>query len=576
MDGLVHFELFVRRRVDAPWTLELAGEDRARIVEAAEDRLADGSAAAVRVVKETLDLDTREFKSVTLLSKGAVESRRRAVVDAVETAPHCVSPADLYTVHARERIGRLLEGWLQRAGVTPFELLHRPDLAERLDASSADLQHAVQRVAIPEAQARGGTTHDMIRLFQGLAERAVRRLLKDGRDGRFPTVNGTGGFAAAAEALVDQAEGAYRLGGAVAARLAGAGWREKVERLLELADAAPAEPRAHAFALGVVEQPLAEILACRAGLNELVGDDLVGGALDLGGGLLALTRLAASADMAALIAADPGVAELAPRLAGPAARLAAHLDGGGFEAVRTALTRRILTEVTSPRRLSPRDPDGEIAMLRVLATVLTVTAGRLLSAEEVHDAFVKRSRALVSGDFVDVYLAGRESALAQAQALVRLAENVVGAASKRAAGRWIAAAVGAPRFEREVRAGPDGPTAKLAALAALQRGACDAGLLPSDAAAVGAAVGQVGALVEADAKLVAAVARVPGPVVHRLTLLLAMAVGEAAPLGPAADRARAEILRLLRVEDLRAELAASPPALLGRVRTLMRGAGLAA
>ena len=55
------------------------------------------------------------------------------------TEPLCVSPQDLYTCHARERIGRLLEVWLERQAATPFELLHRPDLVEALEATSAHL-----------------------------------------------------------------------------------------------------------------------------------------------------------------------------------------------------------------------------------------------------------------------------------------------------------------------------------------------------------------------------------------------------------------------------------------------------
>ena len=61
----------------------------------------------------------------------------------------------------------------------------------------------------------------------------------------------------------------------------------------------------------------------------------------------------------------------------------------------------------------------------------------------------------------------------------------------------------------------------------------------------------------------------------RLTLLLKLACGEAAPLGPAADRAKAEALKLVRLDDTRAELARSPERM-AEVRTLIQAAGLAA
>src|SRR5580704_2916127 len=150
----VHFEVFARRQHGSSWSLQLATEDRTRAIEAADEMLAEHRAISVKMTKETLDDETREFKTVTILTKGEPDKGKakkpREGVDAL-----CVSPHDLYTIHARDRIGRLLEGWLARNKATPFELLHRPDLIEKLDASGLELQHAIQKVAIPEAQARG-------------------------------------------------------------------------------------------------------------------------------------------------------------------------------------------------------------------------------------------------------------------------------------------------------------------------------------------------------------------------------------------------------------------------------------
>ena len=62
---------------------------------------------------------------------------------------------------------------------------------------------------------------------------------------------------------------------------------------------------------------------------------------------------------------------------------------------------------------------------------------------------------------------------------------------------------------------------------------------------------------------------------HRLTLLLKLASGESAPLGPAADRAKAEALKLVRHADTRAELSGAPDQV-EAVRDLIQQAGLAA
>ena len=165
----VHYELFIRRQPASPWTLDLATENRAQALETAESILTKGEISQGKVKK--------------------APEHREAL---------CVTPGDLYTMHARDRTGRLLEGWLARQKATPFELLHRPDLAEKLDASGVDLQHAIQKIAVPEAQARDASVHELMRTFQGLAERTIERLLKDHRQGLLPDLEKET-FAAAAE-----------------------------------------------------------------------------------------------------------------------------------------------------------------------------------------------------------------------------------------------------------------------------------------------------------------------------------------------------------------------------------------
>jgi len=567
----VHFEVFARRKVNAPWSLQMAIEDRAKALESAEEMFTSGQMAAVKVCKETLDSETREFRSVTLMSKGAVEATSRRKTREVDDTPLCITPQDLYSMHARERIGRLLDGWLRRKSVTAFELLHRPDLVEDLEASGVELQHAVQKISVPEAQARGVSTHEIIRTFQKLVERAVERVLKDGKAKAFPSVAG-GAFADVVNRLSnEEAERHYLLGGGVAAYLAPAKtWSEKVGLILDLADQAPPVGRPRALALAVLEQPLSEIMGSRGGLADLLGADL-----DLGGSLAALAQLAAVDSIKALLAYDPTLVKSLPPLTGQAARLSEWLQRDAFEGVRSSLARRVLRELTGPRRLRPRDPDGEIAILRALAMALTAASGNLLPLEDVQNAFIERSKGLVGSDFVETYLAGRDSALAEAQALVRLAENVAGPVNKRDAGRWIAAIVSALRFEKELRYGPETPVSKLAVLAALQRGVLKAGLSDPDGDEIVSKIGEIAAWIEGEAKLIFLIAHAEAPLTHRLTLLLKLAAGEAAPRGPVSDRAKAEAIRLLRIPEARAELASSPESL-ERVRGLMTQAGLAA
>jgi hypothetical protein len=569
-DRQTHYELFVRKQPAAPWVLQFASEDRAKCLATAEELIGGGRVAAVRVTKEVLDPETREFSSATILTKGDVAVSKQQKKAAEDFAPMCVSPSDLYTVHARDRIGRLLDNWLKRKRVTVFELLHRPDLVELLDASGMEIQHAVQRLAVPEAQARGVSVHEIIRAYQALIDRAIDRLVKDGRKKVFPKLT-PASFAQTVAKCQGETESHYLLGGAVAGYIASApDWNAKVGLILDLVEAAPSEPKACALAIHVLEQPLQEILGGQGALAEIIGPDQ-----DLGACLALLTRVAAEKEAAMLSQIDPMVRRLIPPVEGALERLANALQREALRNVRAAVGKRILRELNSPKRLRPNDADSEIALLRALAMCLTATGGNLVSAEEVQEAFHVRSKSLVNSVFVDAYLADRGTVMDEAMALVKLADNVVGASNKRDAARWITATVGALKFERELREGHGTPSEKLHLLANLQRALSKAGMLAEDQAAAFARIGDIGALVEADSSFTQQLSRSPAPLLQKVRTLLRMAAGETAPIGPASEKAKLEALKLLRTPDFRTQMAASPETL-PAIRNLLASAGLAA
>ncbi|WP_309606713.1 hypothetical protein [Phenylobacterium sp.] len=563
----VHFEVFVRRYPDSPWTLKMAVDDRESALEAAMEMVDQREAAAARVMRETLEAGTGEFHSLTILTVGAPE-RARKIRTREPAEPLCVAPQDLYTCHAREKIGRLLETWLARRQATPFELLHRPDLVEQLEASRVEIQHAIQKIALPEAHARNCSVVAMTKSFESLTERAVERLMRDARKG-LPRITAQT-FAKTASQLAADPEAAYRLGCGVAMFLAPArSWSEKVGLLIDLADAAPPEGPARALALAVIAEPLEEIVGCEKGL-----DDVVGGHLDLGGRLAAMSRLAAADVIDALVKLEPSVAKVMPELSERAQGLAKWLGGGGFLGVRAAIGQRILRELSGQRRLRPADAAGEIDVIRGLAMALTAASGKLLPLDNVQAAFSSRSRRLVTRDFVETYLGEGASSLEEAEALIWLTENIIGGGNKREAGRWLHSQIFSLRFERESR-GSHHPTTRLAELSKLQRAVARCGLVEETYQPIQIKLGEVGGLVEADARLVSMTVKSTAPALNRLTLLLRIASGEVAPLGPAADRARAEALKLARQDNTRAELTVAPDRL-DAIRDLLRHASLAA
>ena len=560
-DGQIHFEVFARRNQNASLVLEMATEDRARAMAYAEELLESGS-VAVRVSKEVLDPESGEYSSVTILTKG-VAAPKKSKVGVEDAGPPCVTPQDLYSMHSRQRIVRLLEGWLSRYKATPFELLHRPDLAEKLEASGTDLQHAVQKIAIPEAQDKGLSVHEVIRTFNGLIERAIARLIADGRQGKLANFK-TEPFAVACARLLEDPEAAYKLGGGVAAHLADATtWRDKIDRLLDLADTAPTDPRPRALAFEVIEQPLGEILGTRQGMAELLGPDL-----DLGGSLAALTRLAAGQIVDAISTVDPSVSKSMPPLDGAAKRLSRWMEGAYFQSVRTSIGKRVISEIRSSRRLRPSDTNAEIDLLRALAMALTASQGKMLSAEDIRDAFIQRSSMLIGAEFVTAVVADTKSAEDEVRALVRLAENVTGAANKNQAAQWLVGAVTALKLEREMRGARDQALSKLAALAEMQKAIGRVDLPESEKVMLNNRLGDLGGLVEQDAQVTASLMRSTLPPVQRLNILVRMAAGEIAPSGPAAQRAKDAALKLSKDPGIRGDLARNPD-LIAKLKPLM-------
>lgn len=570
MAGPVHYEVFIRKTALSPWTLLIATEDRKTATETAEDLLTDKRAVAVRVTKETLDPDTMNFNSITVMTRGMPEGPKKRVVDPDQKISNCMAPQDLYTPQARDLISRVLEDWLRRHGATAWELLHQPDLVEKLEASGVEVQHAIQKVAIPESQATGQASHELIRHYQKLTNAAIERVAKAGQRRIFSNLVGHP-LAQVAQKLSGAPDRAFVMGGVIAHHLAQArGARARLDLAMDLAAAAPADGPARALVFVALEQFLCELLATRTNLA-----DILGPSLDQGASLAAIVRMVAPREIESLVAEDPRMSLLTPTVDGPAARLAEHLAAGAFPLLANSLARQVLRELMGPRRLRPSDPAGEIDILRVLASALTATAGRLLSLDEVQAAFVERSKSLVTADFVQAFAEACDTVLCEAESLTRLCENITGAANKRAAGRWLCACVTSLRFENEMRTSPIRPSQKLLTLALLQRSVRASSLSETDEQQINGAIGAVGGAIEAEAKLIAQLGRAAAPVPQKLIALLHMASGATAPLGPVADRAKAEALRLLKAPEARTALSAEPQAV-AQIRPLMKAVGLAA
>ena len=562
----VHYEVFSRRTPSSAWTLQLASEDRQQAVNAAEEMLKDKSAAAVLVTKEVLDPETGDYTSATILTKGLIQDKK-PVRRAPESETACTSPQDLYTAVAREKIARLLEDWLRRQKITAFELLHRPDMAQKLDDSGNELQHALQKICVAEAQDSGHDLHELMRRWQGLAERSVNRLMQDGKKKLFPDF--AGDFTALIERVKDHPEKAYVLGGVIAQAMKDdATNKAKLDRLLGFAKAALGTP-GQAWVLAVIEAPVVELFAQKTTMGEILGETA-----DLGAVMAAITIMAAGPEVEALAQRDAGVAKWLPPLDGLLGGYAQLITARALPHLAMQLPRRLMVDLKGPRRLCPDDPRGEIEILRALALSLTA-AGSETQRDDIHEAFIERSRMLVSADFVDGLARTATSPCEEIETLIWLGENVIGGANKRQVARWLVSTLGALKLERVIRDPAKPAPQRLAWLAQMQRRVIAAHFPEKDAEDVNAKLGHIGGQVADDVHLIVNLARSALPVMQKLQVLLNLAAGQSAPLGPVADGARAEVMKLLRNPELRQGILGNPQAL-AVLRPMMKAAGLAA
>ena len=215
-------------------------------------------------------------------------------------------------------------------------------------------------------------------------------------------------------------------------------------------------------------------------------------------------------------------------------------------------------ELASPKRLRPDDADQEIEVLRLLALMLAGVTENAAEQEEMLQAFCARSRTLLSSTFIEAFLAGRHDGVDQVKALLRLAENITGEENRIDAGTWLASTICALKFERDLLALDRAPSAKLAELAALQKSIARSGLPEGHRKRVLQRIGEVAGQIEERGGLIAQIGRSDAPPVLRLIQLLRMACGETAPLGPAADRARAAAMKIMRTAETKQALASSP------------------
>lgn len=428
MAAQIHYEIFVRKGPKSGWVLMDAIASRATAVKTAETLIAANEAAAVKVVKETYNQATGEFRSLTIFEEGTIKVR---VAPEAEEEPHalpCFSPGDLYSLHSRATIGRLLGDSLSRWKLTVTELIHSAEALERLEATGTVFQHAIQKVAIAQSATTEAGVAKIMKSLLELTERAIKRVYKDERAGRLVACKDVASLIAHARKVAAEPDAAYLFNAAVAKYLASSrSWSEKLSLIADAAHSVSDNAPERTLVLASAGSIIAELLNGSAALQELIGSQP-----DLGSAMIVLADLFCGRKIEG---ASPGLAILADEFA-----------AGRFDEARIAVGKRVIAEVRSGRKLAA-DLEGELKHLKQIVTRLVIGAGAWLQQEDIVAAVTIRSKRYVASDTLEAWLKPAQGADGRLERLITLEENVVGPENKRALAAIMQGQLTSPQME---------------------------------------------------------------------------------------------------------------------------------
>ncbi|NWH09097.1 MAG: hypothetical protein HXY22_10730 [Alphaproteobacteria bacterium] len=441
----VHYEIALSDSARRHWrVIEVLGE-RSEAIARAKFLLEDGAAPSIRVTRVARDPAEETFDELTILEEMAkrVKPRASAPADSAPAALPCLAPEELFGDKARETIARLLAEPLARWKLTAFELIHRADALQRLEATGTLYQHALQKMAVAQAHSTGIPVARIVKNLNTLCLAAMHRLYRDERAGLFPALD-LPALHTHAEALHPAPAGDYRLGGAIAKYLGAASdWAARHARAL---DACALEGEAGDAIRRGLDAYFREVAATEAIDPFLPGLD--GG---LGNRLLALVT----------ILSGRGFTPLAQRLADA-------LSAGHLPRAREAMAARLVDDLASLRRLDRDTLEGEIKSMRILASAISKLDPALIERDVIEAAFNARSRRLAAADSVYEFMAPGQGALERIERLMILSENLVGTENKRKLAGYALPLLTGHQIERQIDSLRAAPIARLQRLARLE------------------------------------------------------------------------------------------------------------
>jgi len=534
MSGETHFEIFFKKNRKAEWALFDAKPLRDDAIKLASALMAENKEGSVKVTKEKFDPVDRVFKSVAVFEDGA-EKQGYVAEKTGEAQLPCLTPEDLTKPHARETIRRVLSSWLERVSCIPMELLHRPDLVEKLEDSGTELQHAVQKVAVASAQGSDASSHGYVKQLNELVQKSLERIYQDGRKDKLASYPDGKSFDVVAAEFHAAGGSTYALRSAMVDRLKKENsYSAKLDVLLEMSDTLPADDDAREYARAEVDSCLSEVISFDKGFEAMLGTRK-----DLGETVERLTCLY-DGDFGA------DALNLAPSTS---KRMAKKINTNDLDACRMVIAKTLLKDLERPTRLRPTSIKAEVRLLRELAQKLVMGSGNILPIDALNMAFTARSSRLLTPDNIDELLKHSRDPNEEIDRLVKLEENLVGEANKKKLAGYIRQILTSHNTESFYVRGPDKPLERLASLTAHQGRVLKGSYPAEDKEELSKALDKMGMKVIDETKILNAVEGGNRPALDKATAFLKLATAGALPQGNCSADAQARALRHLKSQS---------------------------
>jgi len=551
----VHFEIFVRKGAKGSWQLSDAVPDRKLATKKADELVASGEATGTKVVKETLDHTSGEYMTIKIYEAGdAVESDVIEVKKQAELP--CFKPQDLYSHHARSVISRLLAETLSHWKITAIEMMHRADILEKLEAAGTIVQHAIQKAAVAHAQSSNEDAQSAVKKLNELIDKAFARVYKDDRAGRYPKIKGNK-LGPVAQSLLGNGDAEYYLCASLANRLADeTEWKNKLSLILTLMKELPETGPERDLSLDVIDLFIAEMLETSASLGDLLGDqDHLGSSLTM------------MADI--FLGKIPKDAQL-----GDGVRVLAREFGNNkLPNSRSAIAQRIISELKSLRRLVPDSLEEEIFLVKTLATKMVMGQGKLLSLEEIIEAFTVRSKRLVARDVIDDYLQDVDTIDDKIEKLIQFEENIVGAENKRTLASCIKPLLTSHKSQVYFIEGDKSVMWRMKRLAELQTKVAKSGLQEAQKAEIVEAFGHLAFEIDNKVGLLDLINKKHSDHAEQVLTLLRLTTSDVLPQGQIRDKIRLRVMDQMKSAEFRKSITEGANTRLSELKDLLAQAG---